>query len=252
MKWFGLAVALAGGGMALAQTTETLPVAAQQGLVSRYCAGCHNEKLKSGGFSWTTIDLAHPTQNSERAEQVIRFLRAGMMPPPGIPRPDPGTIKNFAASIENAIDKASAADPNPGAPALHRLNRVEYHNSVRDLLDLDVDAASLLPADDMSHGFDNMADVLTVSPALMEGYLRAAGRISRMAVGDPNVSPSTATFHEPRVINQIRHIEGTPFGTRGGMAVVHNFPADSEYTIRLFFYNDLCGPLFGKNQGKAE
>ena len=252
MKRFGLAVALTWGAMVFAQTTETLPVTAQQGLVNKYCAGCHNDKLKSGGFSWTTIDLANPSQNAERAEQVIRYLRAGMMPPPGIPRPDPATTKNFAASIERAVDKASAADPNPGAPALHRLNRIEYHNSVRDLLDLDVDVASLLPADDMSHGFDNMADVLTVSPALMEGYLRAAGRISRMAVGDPSVTPSTVTFHVPRVINQIRHIEGTPFGTRGGMAVVHNFPADGEYTIRLFFYNDLCGPLFGKNQGKAE
>ncbi|HLH40276.1 MAG TPA: DUF1592 domain-containing protein [Bryobacteraceae bacterium] len=251
MKRIGLAIALASC-WTYAQTAETLPVPAQQALVNQYCTGCHNDKLKSGGFSWTTIDLAHPAQNAERAEQVIRFLRAGMMPPPGIPRPDLATIRKFAASIENAIDKASAADPNPGAPALHRLNRIEYHNSVRDLLDLDVDVASLLPADDMSHGFDNMADVLTVSPALMEGYLRAAGRISRMAVGDPNVAPSTATFHEPRVINQIRHIEGTPFGTRGGMAVVHNFPADGEYTIRLFFYNDLCGPLFGKNQGKAE
>ncbi len=251
MKRLGLAIALASV-WSYAQTAETLPVAAQQALVNRYCAGCHNDKLKSGGFSWTTIDLAHPARNAERAEQVIRFLRAGMMPPPGVPRPDAATIRSFAASLENAIDQASAADPNPGAPALHRLNRIEYRNSVRDLLDLDVDVASLLPADDMSHGFDNMADVLTVSPALMEGYLRAAGRISRMAVGDPNVAPSTATFHEPRVINQIRHIEGTPFGTRGGMAVVHNFPADGEYTIRLFFYNDLCGPLFGKNQGKAE
>ena len=252
MKLCAFTVAVLSCAMLRAQTVETLPVASQQALVNQYCAGCHNDKLKSGGFSWATIDLAHPGQNAERTEQVIRFLRAGMMPPPGIPRPDASTTRKLAASLEAAVDKAAAVEPNPGAPALHRLNRVEYHNSIRDLLDLDVDVASLLPADDMSHGFDNMSDVLTVSPALMEGYLRAAGRISRQAVGDPNVTPVTVTFHEPRVINQIRHIEGTPFGTRGGMAVTHNFPADGEYVVRLFFYNDLCGPLFGKNQGKAE
>jgi hypothetical protein len=251
MTRFALVVLVASAALQV-QSAELLPVPAQQALVNRYCAGCHNDKLKSGGFSWTTIDLAHPARNAERAEQVIRFLRAGIMPPPGMPRPDPAATKNFAASIAGSIDQAAAAQPNPGAPALHRLNRVEYHNSVRDLLDLDVDVATLLPADDMSHGFDNMSDVLTVSPALMEGYLRAAGRISRMAVGDPNVGPATVTFHEPRVINQIRHIEGTPFGTRGGMAVVHDFPADGEYSIRLYFYNDLCGPLVGKTQGKAE
>jgi len=251
MKLFAIAVAMLCGAV-YGQSVETLSVANQQALVNKYCAVCHNDKLKSGGFSWQTIDLAHPSQNAERSEQVIRFLHAGMMPPPGMPRPDAATLKNFASSIAGGIDKAASAEPNPGAPALHRLNRTEYHNSIRDLLDLDVDVASLLPADDMSHGFDNMSDVLTVSPALMEGYLRAAGRISRQAVGDPNVAPAMVTFHEPRVINQLRHIEGTPFGTRGGMAVVHNFPADGEYVFRLYFYNDLCGPLFGKNQGKAE
>jgi cytochrome c551/c552 len=248
--WIGMAALMCG--VLRGQEADTFSVASQQALVNKYCAGCHNDKLKSGGFSWTKVDLAHAGASAEQVEKVIRFLRAGLMPPPGMPRPDATTIKGFAAALEKSVDKAAALQSNPGAPALHRLNRTEYHSSIRDLLALNVDAASLLPADDMSHGFDNMSDVLTVSPALMEGYMRAAGRISHEAVGDTKVPAVTVTYHEPRVINQIRHIEGTPFGTRGGLAVVHNFPADGEYVFRMFFYNDLCGPLFGKNQGKKE
>jgi Protein of unknown function (DUF1592)/Protein of unknown function (DUF1588)/Protein of unknown function (DUF1587)/Protein of unknown function (DUF1585)/Protein of unknown function (DUF1595) len=223
-----------------------------QTLVNRYCAGCHNDKLKSGGFSWTKVDPSHPEKSPEAAEKVIRMLHAGMMPPPGAPRPDAAILKSFVASMEEAIDHAASAAPQPGNPALHRLNRTEYRNSIRDLLAVDVEVNSLLPADDASHGFDNMADVLTVSPALMEGYVRAASRISRQAVGDAHAAPVTATYHIPRVVNQNRHIDGTPFGTRGGLAVVHDFPADGEYVFRMSFYYDLCGPLWGKNQGKGQ
>src|SRR5262249_36139200 len=142
--------------------------------------------------------------------------------------------------------------PNPGHPPLHRLNRTEYANSIRDLLAVDIDVASLLPADDMSHGFDNMADVLSVSPTLLDGYIRAAGRISREAVGDPEAPALTKTYSISRVFNQTRHVEGTPFGTRGGMAIVHDFPADGEYTFKLGFYYSPTGPLFGLNQGKGQ
>jgi len=180
------------------------------------------------------------------------MLHAGMMPPPGIPRPDAATMRAFVTSLETGIDHAAAVHPNAGAPALHRLNRTEYRNSIRDLLDIDVDVASLLPADDMSHGFDNMADALNVSPALMEGYIRAASRISRAAVGDPDVAASTKTYHIPRVVNQLRHVEGAPFGTRGGLAVIHDFPADGEYIFRMSLYYDICGPLWGKSQGKGQ
>jgi cytochrome c551/c552 len=253
---FGLAIfslAMARGQTAVERTDTTMPLAAQQALVTKYCAGCHNDKLKSGGFSWTKINLAHVDAKAEQTEKAILKLRAGMMPPAGAPRPDAATIKQFATSLENGIDQVAGAHPNPGiAPALHRLNRTEYRNSVRDLLDLDVDVTALLPPDDSSHGFDNMADVLTVSPALMEGYIRAAGKISRLAVGDPSVGPVEKTYHIPRVINQTRHVEDTPIGTRGGISVVHNFPADGEYTFKVSFYDSLDGPLYGKNQGKSQ
>jgi hypothetical protein len=224
----------------------------QQTTVNRYCLGCHNEKLKSGNFSWSKIDLAHVDQSAEQTERAIRMLHAGMMPPPGLPRPDPAATSVLISYLENSIDRASGVHPFPGAPALHRLNRNEYRNSIRDLLGLDVDVASLLPPDDMSHGFDNMSDVLRVSPALMEGYIRAGDRISREAVGDRQVSATTKTYHIARVVNQLRHVEGTPFGTRGGMSVTHDFPADGEYVFRLSLYYDICGPLWGKNQGKGQ
>jgi hypothetical protein len=220
-------------------------------LVNQYCLGCHNDKLKSGGFSWSQLDLVHPEQNAEQAEKVIRKLRAGLMPPPGMPR-DAAALKAFAASLENSIDQAAAAHPNPGRPALHRLNRTEYANSIRDLLSVDADVSALLPADDMSHGFDNMADVLSISPALMQGYIRAAGRISREAVGDPGALALTSTYSISRVTSQTRHVDGTPFGTRGGLAVVHDFPADGEYIFKVGFYYSPTGPLFGLNQGKGQ
>lgn len=221
-------------------------------LVDRHCIACHNDKLKSGGIALSSLNLAHPDQTTELAEKVIHILRAGMMPPAGIPRPDSGALKAFLTSLETGIDRAAMAHPNPGRPALHRLNRTEYANSIRDLLALDIDVAALLPTDDMSHGFDNMADVLTVSPTLMDGYIRAAGRISREAVGDMGALPLTSTYSIPRVVSQTRHVEGTPIGTRGGISVVHDFPADGEYIFKLGFYYSPTGPLFGLNQGKGQ
>jgi hypothetical protein len=226
--------------------------AAGPALLDEYCADCHNNTLRSGGMTLTALNSAHPEQSAELAEKVIRKLRAGMMPPPGAPRPDAGTIKAFAGSLESALDRVAAAHPNPGRPALHRLNRAEYHNSIRDLLDLDIDAAALLPADDMSHGFDNMADALTISPALMDAYIRAASKISRQAVGDPEVAPLVMTYQLSKEVSQTRHVEGTPFGTRGGLSVVHNFPADGDYVFKLAFYYSIDGPLFGKIQGKGQ
>jgi len=227
-------------------------VESQRGLVDKYCVVCHNDETRSGGFSWTKLDLAQPGQNTESLEKVIRKLRAGLMPPVGMPRPDAASIKSFAAALETGIDQAAATHPNPGRPALHRLNRTEYANSIRDLLNLKVDVSSLLPADDMSHGFDNMADALNFSPALMEGYIRAASKISRLAVGDPETTPSVTTFQLSKAVSQMRHVEGAPIGTRGGISVMHDFPVDAEYIFKMTFYYSVDGPLFGKSRGKTE
>jgi hypothetical protein len=228
-------------------------VASAPALVSQYCSGCHNDRLKSGDLSLAHFDAANPVPSAPIAEKVIRKVRAGMMPPPGAPRPPAATLSGFVSSLENALDRSAALNPNPGAPALHRLNRTEYANSIRDLLDLRIDAAKFLPADDLSHGFDNMADVLTVSPTLMEAYVRAAGKISRQAVGDVTVKQQTINYTLPRVISQTRHVEGTPFGTRGGIAVVHDFPADGKYSFRLtFYYHQMGTTLFGQTLGKGQ
>ncbi|MBZ5604098.1 MAG: DUF1592 domain-containing protein [Acidobacteriia bacterium] len=218
----------------------------QKAFVDRYCAGCHNDKLKSGGFSWNRVDLANPGRSADQLEKVIRKLDSGMMPPAGMPRPDAASNRAFVRSLEDAVDQDAARHLNPGRPPLHRLNRTEYANSVRDLLGVDIDVASLLPPDDMSHGFDNMADALTVSPTLMESYIRAAGKISREALGDPSASPAMVTYKVPRVLSQIKHIDGTPFGTRGGTVVTHDFPADGDYVFRTTFYFSGPGVFFGQ------
>jgi hypothetical protein len=227
----------------------TLVTPAEQGaLIKQYCAGCHNEKLKSGGLALTKLDLTHPDRDAQEWEKVVLKLRAGMMPPSGAPRPDIATLRNFASSIESGLDQAEATHPNPGRPALHRLNRTEYANSVHDLLDLDIDPALYLPADDMSHGFDNMAEVLSVSPTLLDGYVRAAGQISRMAVGDASMSPIVETYALPQTFSQTGHVEGTPFGTRGGIAIRHNFLADGEYRFKLTLYFTTNTYLYGYTQ----
>ena len=242
------AVAAAQGQQVVAPSSPT----AQRAFLDQYCGYCHNDKLKTGGVTLSALNLEHIGQSADLGEKVIHMLRTGMMPPPGMPRPAVPAAKAMAASLETAIDQAAAARPNPGRPALHRLNRTEYANAVRDLLGVQIDVSAVLPTDDMSHGFDNMADVLTVSPALLDGYIRAAGKISREAMGDPSALPITSTYSIPRVLSQMRHVEGTPFGTRGGMAVMHDFPADGDYVFKLGFYYSPTGPLFGMNQGKGQ
>lgn len=234
------------------QNSAPMPPDAQRALVSQYCAGCHNDKLKSGGFAWSTVDLAHPDQSAESVEKVIRKLRAGLMPPPGRPRPDSATVRSFASSLESNIDKAVALKPYVGRPPLHRLNRSEYAASIQDLLGLSIDVESLLPADVMSHGFDNMADVLTTSPALLDAYIRAASKVSRLATGDTEVEPVVATFLLSKDVSQTRHVPGAPIGTRGGLSIIHNFPVEGEYVFKLAFYYSVDGPLFGKIQGRNQ
>jgi mono/diheme cytochrome c family protein len=242
-----LALSVLWSGVAAAQPTGTADVATDQALVNRYCAGCHNDRRASGGFSWSAIDLADPAQNAAASEKVIRKLRAGLMPPPGMSRPDAMSTRALVTAIETAVDRRAAARPHAGAPELHRLNRTEYRNAIRDLLALDVDVSSMLPPDEMGRGFDNMADALTITPSLVQGYVRAASRISREAVGDRRASPAETMYRVPKVVNQMRHVDGAPLGTRGGTVVTHNFPADGEYTFKLQLYYDYLETLFGQS-----
>ncbi len=205
----------------------------ERALLNQYCTGCHNDKLKTGGLTLEKIDPANPEGAAETWEKVVHKVRTGMMPPSGARRPDRTALDAFAARIEAGLDRAGAAKPNPGSTGLHRLNRTEYANAIRDLLALEIDASTLLPADDSSEGFDNLADALSVSPALLERYVSAAEKISRLAVGDSGISPSTATYRVPTDLSQTDHIEGLPLGTRGGMLIHHNFPLDAEYAIKV-------------------
>jgi hypothetical protein len=226
-------------------------VESQRALVTQYCAGCHNDKVKSGSFSFTEIDLAHPEQNAEQAEVVIRKVRSGMMPPAGARRPEAAALRALAAGLESRIDLAASKKTHVVAPELHRVNRTEYRNSVRDLLGIDVDVTALLPTDPKTGGFDNMSDALTVTPALMQSYIRAAEKISREAIGDRQAPPVMVSYMVPKVANQYRHVEGTPFGTRGGLAVTHNFAADGDYTFKLQLYYWYTGQLVGSKLSES-
>ena len=156
-----------------------------------------------------------------------------MMPPEGAPKPAPAARQTFTSALEAALDRAAARRSDPGAPALHRLNRTEYSNAIRDLLALDVDVSALLPPDDSTAGFDNIADVLGVSPALIEGYVAAAAKISRLAIGDPSIGLDRVTYRVPGDLSQDAHVDGLPLGTRGGIVVRHTFPLDAEYDLQV-------------------
>jgi mono/diheme cytochrome c family protein len=249
---FALALLVAWAPPATGQDVGATPAGdATQALVKQYCVGCHNDRLKRGDLVLSGLDAARPTADVATWEKVARKVRAGMMPPAGAKRPDKPQLEAFASGLEAAIDRAAAAAPNPGRPALHRLNRVEYSNSVRDLLGFEIDAASLLPPDDMSHGFDNVAASLTLSPTLMESYIAAANVITRLATGDPDASPRVATYRVPQTVNQNDHVEGAPLGTRGGVAVRHYFPADGEYAFGMSFYH-YNGKMFGALQEREQ
>jgi hypothetical protein len=202
-------------------------------VVQRYCQTCHNARLKTGGLALDALDIDHPDRDPQSWEKVVRKLRTGMMPPAGAPRPDRPTLDRLAASVETALDRSAAGSPNPGAPVLHRLNRAEYANAIRDLLDLPIDAAKMLPGDDSSDGFDNIATVLSVSPALMQAYVSAAEKVSRLAVGDSTTSSEIATYPAPRGLSQSDTREGFSAGTRGGFVVEHVFPLEAEYEFRV-------------------
>src|SRR5712675_248756 len=191
-------------------------VSAQRALVDQYCVPCHNQKLKTANLLLDQLDLTHLGDHADIGEKVVRKLRAGMMPPSGMPRPDPATRETLISWMESELDHGAGTHLPP--PGLHRLNRTEYANAIRDLLALEVDAGKFLPADDSTRGFDNIAGALTMSPALMEAYLSAAGKISRLAIGNVT-APTQAVYVAPEDVSQDYHIEGLPFGTRGGLLI---------------------------------
>jgi len=201
--------------------------------VDQYCSRCHNGSVRAGELDLEAIDVERAGENVEKWEKVVRKLRARYMPPVGFPRPDERAYDAFTARLEAALDRSAEAKPNPGrTDALHRLNRFEYRNAVRDLLRLDVDVTSLLPKDETSHGFDNVS-VGAISPSLLERYLSAAQKISRLAVGSPVRSPSAHVVVLPPDLTQEEHVQGLPFGTRGGTVIRHTFPRDGQYEVQL-------------------
>ena len=200
--------------------------------MERYCLDCHNTADWAGGLALDTEDLSNVSGDAKLWESVVRKVRAGMMPPGGKPRPPRQDMQAFAGGIERELDRAAATRPVIAASGVRRLNRVQYGNAIRDLLDLDVDVTTSLPPDDVSHGFDN-GETLGSSPALIEGYVAAAMRVSRRAVGDMTVQPSQVEFRAPAGPSQRKHVEGLPLGTRGGLVVQHDFPLDAQYEIRV-------------------
>jgi mono/diheme cytochrome c family protein len=238
--WFGMvlwAATQAAGPAQAANPQGASPVGtapADYGAVfKQYCITCHNARLKTAGLLLDNANITNPPVDAEIWEKVVRKLRAGTMPPQGAPRPDRATYDHVLSWLETALDQAAAANPDPGRPLLHRLNRVEYANAIRDVLALDIDVASLLPPDDAGYGgFDNIADVLGVSPMLQERYLGAAQKISAAALGSSELGTQVDTKYPISAeITQTKHIEGLPLGTRGGVLIRHTFPVNGEYVI---------------------
>ena len=205
--------------------------------IDRYCVTCHNQRTKQSGLAFDTVDVTKPEAAADVWERVVRKLRTRSMPPQGVPRPDDATYTGLTAWLETELDRAAALHPNPGRPLIRRLNRSEYANAVHDLLDLDLDVSALLPPDDSAFGFDNISEMLTTSPALLERYLVAADRVSALAVGAP-VSPGSDTFLVRQDRSQDQHIEGLPLGSVGGLVVHHVFPLDAEYKFSLTLYRN--------------
>jgi Protein of unknown function (DUF1592)/Protein of unknown function (DUF1588)/Protein of unknown function (DUF1587)/Protein of unknown function (DUF1585)/Protein of unknown function (DUF1595) len=206
--------------------------AQHRGLLDRYCDTCHNDRLKTANLSLQGLDLTKVAERPDIWEKVIRKLRAGVMPPPDLPRPPLAEYEGLRDFLEGEIDRAAAGKTSPGSVVLHRLNRTEYANAIRDLFDLQIDVAALLPPDDSANGFDNIAGSLTISPTLLESYTTAAARVARMAVGYWT-SPIEATYLASSDASQNQRLEGMPFGTRGGIVARHDFPADGEYKFSI-------------------
>ncbi|HTK29862.1 MAG TPA: DUF1592 domain-containing protein [Vicinamibacterales bacterium] len=230
---------------AVSHAPAPMTVDAVNRFVAGNCATCHDDDARPGGLSLEGFDAGALDRQAETAEKMIHKLRAGMMPPASAPdRPAPAALAALAAALETRIDEAARLHPNPGHRVFQRLNRAEYARAVRDLLDVDVDVDAFLPADTISQGFDNIADSQGFSATMTEGYLRAASRVAALALGDRAARPAEATYKVPRTEAQLRHVEGAPWGTRGGISVVHTFPADGDYTFRIMLHSVPSGRLY--------
>ena len=229
-------IGMSGQAPKAAPTATVTSADAEKAFFSQYCYGCHNQAAKARGvesalrLTLDQLDPAHVEQNPETFEKVVRKLRAGMMPPSGMPRPKPEVLESAIVFAENELDRTAKLHIPP--PGLHRMNRAEYANAIRDLLDIQIDASKFLPSDDSTRGFDNIAGALGISPTLLEGYVSAAGKISRLAIGDVSTATQT-TYRVAEDTDQDYHVDGMPFGTRGGMIQQHEFPADGEYSIKV-------------------
>jgi len=229
-------IGMSGQAQKPAAATTVTTAEAEKAFFTQYCYGCHNQAAKERGvesalrITLDSLDPAHVDKDPEQWEKVVRKLRAGMMPPSGMPRPKPEFLESAIVFAENELDRNAKLHIPP--PGLHRMNRAEYANAIRDLLDIQIDSSKFLPSDDSTRGFDNIAGALGISPTLLEGYVTAAGKISRLAIGDVS-TPTQTTYRVAEDTDQDYHIEGMPFGTRGGMIVQHEFPADGEYSIKV-------------------
>ncbi len=231
---------------ATSPVASTAPLPAE--IIDAYCVFCHNQELLTGGLTLDGIDLEGVGQDPEVWEKVWHMVRTGQMPPPEMPRPDKETLSAMLAWLEAELDDAAAANPNPGRVGIHRMNRTEYTNAVRDLLAVEIDATALLLSDEADEGFDNIAESLTISPAHLERYLSAARTISRLAVGDPTMGAvASSKLHQlPVFLNQdVRISEDQPFGSRGGLAVRHNFELDGEYVVKVLLRRQIYSYIVG-------
>jgi cytochrome c551/c552 len=216
-----------------------------EALVKQYCATCHNDRAKTGGLSLAGFDPARAHEDAEQTEKMIRKLRAGMMPPAGARRPAPEALSGLAETLETHMDTRAATRPDPGWRPFQRLNRAEYKQAISDLLAVDVDVTAYLPADTISDGFDNNAESQVFSATLLSGYLRAASRITALALGDLEAAAAESNYKVPKTASQLQRVAGAPFGTRGGLSTMHVLPADGDYVFRMDLHANACGVLFG-------
>jgi hypothetical protein len=256
-----LLLGLAGeAGVEAPDTVDTIHAAAYADLgsvdgdevIDQYCTRCHSEQRQRGGLVLEGFSVEAAAEHADIAERMIKKLRAGMMPPSGARRPEESVLEELAVELETRVDEAWRKNPEPGTRVFQRLNRAEYAAAVEDLLGLQIDVSSYLPLDTKSANFDNIADVQMPSTTVVEGYLRAASQISRTALGDPDAEIGNTIYRMPRIASQKDRVEGAPFGTRGGMSVVHNFPADGKYVFHIMPYNAVEGEVFGRTWGEDE